>query len=774
LSKLKFWLIVALLSVLQIPSPARVAGAQDGGPLIKEVRVTGNHLVSDQQILSHIETKPGDTLDKGAIQRDIRRIYNLGRFKMILADVTDVEDGVEVAFIVTEKSVAGEIHIIGNTKIRERTIKDTISLRLGESCEPEILKKDAEAILKLYEEKAFPNASVYVDVETIGPSKARVTYEISEKQKARIRRIAIEGNTVYTDREICKRLSTRTAKVWFLGGVYDEMAFQEDLEVIKTMYAQKGYVEASIVRTAFDFSANGKSMFITIAVNEGPQYHVASVRVEGNEVFADDEIMDLLKLKEGDVFDRSQVGLDGWALSTFYSDAGYIYRAVHPEVTLDEEKKLAHIVHLIREGDLIYLGQIEIANNIKTKDEVIRRELTMYPGERFDANKIRRSTQRMNNLGFFDKERPFEPSTRPSAVEGAEDFIINVNEIETGAFYFGAGFSSEEEILGSVSLDLWNFDITNPPKFTGGGQRLALTLQSGTLHERYSLSFTEPYFLGYPVLFGADVFTDKREWVHNNDFSEERVGTGIRFGKRLSEYVSGSIGLRYEDIEIGDIGDDVSEEIRQEEGSRSTVSLIWAIERNSLDNRFDPTIGTVLGASVEVAGGGFAADTDFVKLRQNYSQYFPLTENEKWIFSIHENSGYVSQYGRSDRVPIFERFFVGGSSSVRGYDERDVGPKSDDIYRDPVGGNVRLVLNLELSYEITDILKAYVFQDSGTAWRDLHHMDASDLRFSVGAGLGITTPMGPLRVDYGIPLNADDDQGSGRFHFRVGLGRFLF
>jgi len=774
LSKLKFWLIVALLSVLQILSPARVARAQHGGALIKEVRVTGNHLVSDQQILSHIETKPGDSLNKGAIQRDIRRIFNLGRFKTILVDVTDVEDGVEVSFIVSEKSVAGEIRVIGNTKIRERTIKDTISLRLGESCDPEILKKDAEAILKLYEEKAFPNASVYVDVETIGPAKARVTYEISEKQKARIRRIAIEGNTVYTDREICKRLSTRTAKVWFLGGVYDEMAFQEDLEVIKAMYAQKGYVEASIVRTSFDFSPNGKSMFITIEVNEGPQYHVATVRVEGNEVFADDEIVDLLKLKEGDVFNRSQVGLDGWALSTFYSDAGYIYRAVHPEVTLDEERKLAHIVHLIREGDLIYLGQIEIANNIKTKDEVIRRELTMYPGERFDANKIRRSTQRMNNLGFFDKETPFEPSTRPSAIEGAEDFIINVNEIETGAFYFGAGFSSEEEILGSVSLDLWNFDITNPPKFTGGGQRLALTLQSGTLHERYSLSFTDPYFLGYPVLFGADVFMDKREWVHNNDFSEERVGTGVRFGKRLSEYVSSSLGLRYEDIEIGDVGDDVSDEIRQEEGARSTVSLIWAIERNSLDNRFDPTIGTVLGASVEVAGGGFAADTDFVKLRQNYSQYFPLTENEKWIFSIHESSGYVSQYGRSDRVPIFERFFVGGSSSVRGYDERDVGPKSDDIYRDPIGGNVRLVTNLELSYEITDILKAYVFQDSGTAWRDIDDMDGSELRFSVGAGLGITTPMGPLRVDYGIPLNADEDQGSGRFHFRVGLGRFLF
>jgi outer membrane protein insertion porin family len=772
LRKLKFWLIVALLSVLQILFPARVVAAQDGGALIKEVRVSGNNLVSDQMILSHIETKPGDSLNKGAIRRDIRRIFKLGRFKPILVDVTEAEDGVTVTFIVSEKSVAGEIRILGNTKIKERTIKDAISLRLGESSEPVVLKKDAEAILKLYEEKGFPNAGVYVDVETIGPSKVRVTYNITEGQKARIRRIEIEGNTVYTDREIRKRLNTKTVKVWFIGGIYDDLAFQEDLERIKAMYAQKGYIETGIASTSFDFSANGKSMFVTIEVSEGPQYHVASVDVKGNEVFGNDEIMDLLKLNEQDVFNRFQVVRDGGALSTFYSDAGYIYAAVLPEVTLDEDKKVAHVRYSIQERDLIYLGQIEIANNIKTKDEVIRRELTMYPGERFDANKIRRSMQKMNNLGFFDRQDPVEPSTRPSAVEGAEDLILNVNEQETGAFYFGAGFSSEEEVLGSVSLDLWNFDIGNPPKFTGGGQRLGLTLQSGTLNERYSLSFTDPYFLGYPLLFGADVFTDKREFVHHNDYSEERFGTGIRFGKRLSEYVSSSIGLRYEDIDIGNIGDDVSPEIRKEEGSRSTLSLIWAIERNSLDNKFDPRTGSVHGGSVEVAGAGFAAETDFVKLTQNYSRYFPLSE--KWVFSVHESSGYVTEYGRSDDVPIFERFFCGGSSTVRGYDERDVGPKSDDIYRDPVGGNVRFVTNLELSYAITDILRAYIFQDSGTSWADVEDIGTSELRFSAGVGLGLNTPMGPLRVDYGIPINPDDDQGSGRFHFRVGLGRFLF
>jgi len=500
---------------------------------------------------------------------------------------------------------------------------------------------------------------------------------------------------------------------------------------------------------------------------------VASVGVEGNEVFGDDEVMNVLRLKEQDVFNRFQVARDGVAVSTFYYDAGYIYAAVRPQVTRDEEKKAAHVLYSIQEGELIYLGQIEIADNVKTKDEVIRRELTIYPGERFDANKIRRSMERLTNLGFFERDKPpAELSTRPSEIEGAEDLFMNVIEKETGAFYFGAGFSSEEEVLGSVSLDLWNFDIANFPKFTGAGQRLGITLQTGTLHERYSVSFTEPYFMGYPLLFGADVFMDKREFVHHDDFSEEHFGTGIRFGKRLSEYVSSSLGLRYEDIEIGDIGEDVSEEIRKEEGSRSTISLIWAIERNSVDNRFDPTTGSIHGGSIELAGAGFAADTDFVKLTQNYSRYFPLSE--KWVFSIHESCGYVTEYGRTDDVPIFERFFCGGSRTVRGYDERDIGPRSDDIYNDPIGGNVRLVTNIELSYAITDILRAYVFQDSGTAWPDVDDLDPSDLRFSAGMGIGIRTPMGPLRVDYGIPINPDAHQGNGRFHFNVGLTRFLF
>jgi len=772
LRKLKFWLIVALLGVAGISVPVRAGGAQLGGRLVKEVRFSGNHLVSTQQILSHVETKPGDLLDRGAIRRDIRRIFKLGRFETILVDATEVDDGVVVTFIVSEKRVVGEIRIIGRTKIRERDIKDALTLRIGESYDREVVRKDVEAILRLYEDKGFPNASVYVDVEPIAPSKVRVTYTIDEGQKARIRAITIEGNTVYTDREILKRLKTRRARLWFIGGIYDESQFQEDQDQIIRMYQEKGYVEAKIVATSFDFSPNGKSMFITIEVSEGPQYHVASVTVQGNEMFDRDEIMPLLKLKEHDVFNLHQIERDGAAISGFYSDAGYIYAAVRPSYTLDKERKVAHILYSIQEGDLVYLGQIEINNNVKTKDEVIRRELTLYPGERFDRKKWTRSLQKLTNLGFFDEEKPVELSIRPSEIEGAEDLLLSVNEKETGAFYFGAGFSSDEEILGSVSLDLWNFDIANFPKFTGAGQRLGLTLQKGTIRESYRLSFTEPYFLGYPLLFGADAFKEKREWVHHNDYSEDIFGGGIRFGKQLSEYVSTSLGLRYEDVEIGDIRHDVSPEIREEAGSWSTLSLIWAIERNTIDNIFDPRSGSVNSGRIQLAGGSVAADTDFVKVTQDYSRYFPLSQ--KWVLSIHESAGYVSEFGRSEEVHIFDRFFCGGSSTVRGYDERDIGPKSDDIFRDPVGGNVRLVTNLEVSYAITDILRAYLFQDSGTAWPDIEDLDPGDLKFSVGAGIGIKTPIGPLRVDYGVPLNPDDDQGNGRVHFRVGLGRFLF
>jgi len=770
---LKFWLVVSVLTVLEAFAPIGVVRAQYEGKPIKEVRVAGNRLLSDQQILSRVETKPGDLFDKGAIGRDIKRIFKLGRFKgPILADAAEVDGGVTVTFIVSEKPLVSEMRVMGNTKVKERDIKDAISLRIGESYNSGAMGGDAEAIQKLYEKKGFYRASVYIDVEEMAPSKVRVTYNITEGRKARIRAISIESNTVFTDREIRKRLKTRTAKLWFIGGIYDETEFQDDLLRLEAMYREKGYEEFKVAGTSFDYSPDGKSMFMTIHLEEGPQYHVGSVRVQGNEVFATDEITDLLELKEGDVFNPLQVAMDGGAIRGLYSDAGYIYASVPPKVTLDREKKVGHILHPILEGQLVYLGQIGINNNIKTKDEVIRRELTIFPGERFDAKKIARSMEKIKNLGFFDDLRPVDPSTRPSDFPGAEDLLLNLTEKETGAFYFGAGYSSDQALVGSASLDLWNFDMANPPKFTGAGQRLRLGLQSGRLREAYTLSFTEPYFLGYPLLFGVDVFKDKLQFIHHADFSEDRLGGGFRFGKRLSEYVRTSVGLRYEDIDIGDIDDDVSIEIQEEEGRRTTFSLISFIERNSLDYIFDPRRGSVNRLTVELAGAGAAADTDFIRLDQDYSQYFPLTE--KWVFSIHETSGYVSEFGRSDRVPIFERFFVGGTSTVRGYDERDIGPKSDDIFHDPIGGNVRFVTNLELSYAITDILRGYVFTDGGTAWPDVEDIGGSELRFGAGVGIGLKTPIGPLRVDYGVPLNADSDQGHGRIHFRVGLGRFLF
>jgi len=769
---LKFWLIVALLTVLETFAPIGVVRAQYEGKPIKEVRVAGNRLLSDQQILSRIETKPGDLLDSGAIRRDIKRIFKLGHFKTILVDVTEVEGAVSVSFILSEKPLVSDIRVMGNTKVKARDIKDAISLRLGESYNSATMGGDAEAIQKLYAQKGFYNAEVYIDVEESAPSKVRVTYSITEGRKARIRGIYIEGNSVYTDKEIRKRMQTRTAKLRFIGGIYDEEKFQEDLLRIAAMYHEKGYEEFKVTGTPFDYSPDGKSMFITVGLEEGPQYHVGSVRVEGNEVFADDEIASLLKLSEGDAFSRLQVARDAEAIRGLYSDAGYVYASVPGQFTLDREKKVGHILHPILEGQLIYLGQIEINNNIKTKDEVIRRELTVFPGERFDAKKIRRSVQKIKNLGFFDEQNPVELSTRPAEAVGAEDLLLNVSEKETGAFYFGAGYSSDQALVGSASLDLWNFDVANPPKFTGAGQRLRLGLQSGRLREAYRLSFTEPYFLGHPLLFGMDVFKDKLEFIHHADFSEDRVGGGFRFGKRISEYVRTSVGLRYEDIDIGDIDEDVSREIREEEGRRTTVSLISLIERNSLDYILDPRIGSVNRLTVELAGADAVGDTDFVKLDQDYSQYFPLTD--KWVFSIHETTGYVSEFGRSDKVPIFERFFVGGTSTVRGYDERDIGPKSGDIYHDPIGGNVRFVGNLEVSYALTDILKGYIFADGGTAWLDTDDVDFSDMRYSTGVGIGMRTPIGPIRVDYGVPINPDDDQGNGRVHFRVGLGRFLF
>ncbi|MBL7645859.1 MAG: outer membrane protein assembly factor BamA [Candidatus Hydrogenedentes bacterium] len=763
MKKLALGLALALFTVLTQSQ----AGAQAGGT-VGEVRIDGLERVSEQLVRSKLEVQAGQEYNPLAVSRDIRRLNELGFFTQIKADAARENNALTITYIVAEKQVIEKVLVMGNKKIKERRILSALSMREGDPFIPEAYEEERIAILGLYEGKGFANTTVDVVAERVGPSRMRLIYTIQEGRKARIRSIKFEGNDTLSGRKLRKLMATKQAR-WFLGGKYEEEKLEFDLQQIINNYGDFGRLEAEITKTDLLYSDNGKKMDLTIHVQEGAEYKLDNLEIAGNAVFDDDELLEQVEVTAGEVHNKSQVEKDAAELQDGYQSSGYVAANVSPVVILDKDNKTTRVTHKIEEGDLKYIREVKIIGNELTKDEVIRRQLALEPGERYDGSRLELSKRNLQRTEYFETVR-----TNLNFADDEDlftDLIFDVEEGKQGNFNFGAGFSSDEGLGGFAELRLNNFDALNWPNFTGGGQQLALKFNIGSQRDQYSLSFTDPEFLGYPFAVGFDVFDDSYEVRGGADYTEDRQGGQLRLGKTLSNYVSMRSALRHETTEITGLPFFVNPIIRRQAQESTTISLQNEFERNTLDAFRDPTKGSKHVLSLEFAGLG--GDNDFYKVFMDSQWYRALDEKEKWIFSFRSREGYVAEYGNSDYVPLTDKFYAGGTNTVRGYDNRDIGPKAKEyiFFGDefPLGGNITYIGNLELKYKLTEQMRFYTFIDAGGVWDD-SDFDFGEMRYSAGIGIGMEVPrLGPIRVDYGIPLNADEDQGSGRLHLISGI-----
>lgn len=743
------------------------------GRSIQEVRLQGLERVNEQLVRSKLEVRPGQPFNSRAIARDIRRLYELGFFSNILADMSPTPEGLVLTYIVQEKRVIQEVKIIGNQRLKDRQIRAVLDWREGDSFVPEAYDDEREAVLNLYQSKGFPNTRVDIIVQEIGESRVRIIYEIDEGGKARIRKIRFEGNDSLSARKLRKVMETKPAW-WFLGGKYDERVFENDLDAIVDYYGNFGHLESAVTGTDFDYDDRGKHVAITIYLDEGAVYTVESLQFAGNTVYDDPEVLRLLKVMEGDVHDKGQVAKDAQLVQRGYEDSGYINANVVPQVTLDREKKTTHVVERIDEDELKYIEEVTITGNTVTRDEVVRREVLLNPGERFDGGLLRASQSRLEGTEFFDTVR--FTKDYENYEDDAYNLLVDVEEGKTGFFNFGAGYSTEEKFSGFTELRLNNFDIGNPPSFSGGGQQFRLRLNLGQRRDQYYLAFTDPEVFGYPLLFGFDVFNETYQYTGGANYTEETSGGQIRFGKILSPYVTTRLALRYADSEVTGLPwyawlTEPVEFVEQLEGS-TTVSAIWGISRNTQDSKLDATRGSRHDLQLQFAGLG--GDNHFYKVEHDSIWYWSLDDESKWVLSFRTREGWANEYGSSRSVPLQDRFFAGGTTTVRGYENRDIGPKARSFFglgdAQAVGGEARMVQNLELKYKLTEQVRFYTFVDGGGVWESFGDVDLGDMKFAAGLGFGVDVPrMGPIRVDYGIPINPDEDQGNGRLHLQTGF-----
>jgi len=740
--------------------------------IIKYVDVKNNKTVSGATILSKLKTKKGDEFSQKVVDEDIKRLYLLGFFSDVSVSVEDVQEGVGVIFTVTEKAPLTKVVFIGNKVFDSRRLEGAVKSKLNEFADERKLKKDADDIKDLYEKKGYPWVEVAYKIEvdeTNNSSKAIFT--INEGARAVVKKIDLIGNTAFSDKRIAKIMKSRTAG-FFRSGVYKKEVLEDDMERIKNFYKQAGYLDVRpVYELIFQQKARRKWIEVAVRIEEGRKYITGVIKISGNAVFSEEELKMLLKMKPGSTFTEEGLHTDVGSVQEHYFDKGYIMARVRPDTLLNIETDRVDITYVLTEGEVAYVNKINIRGNTKTKDIVVRRELRIKPGERYDGAKLKRSKERLYNLGYFeditfDTEETAEPDKR--------DMVVDVKETKTGEFSFGGGFSSIDKLIGFVEIEQRNFDMLNFPTFTGDGQDIKLRGEFGSTRKNYLLSWTEPWIFDKPLSFGFDLYASEHNKSGSTGYAydETRNGGDIRFGKEFNEVLRGDLTYKIETVDISDLDSNVSQALKDEEGKNTLSSATFQLTNDTTDNKFNPIKGSILVGSIEVAGGPFGGDKDFAKFFNSVSHYSSIGP---FVLELKLRDGVVSTYGgKCGAVPVYERFFAGGTYTVRGYKERDIGPK--DQSGDPIGGGTLAVANAELTFSIIENLKGAFFVDAGNVWpvpdsSPKGGLSPGGIRAGVGMGVRIKTPIGPVKLDYGFPVNPDDSQGdSGRIHFSMSRG----
>jgi len=733
--------------------------------IIKDIEIKGNKAMSISTILSKIKTRINQPYYLRVARDDIKRLYETGFFSDVGIDVEDQADGLKVIITVVEKPIVENVVLEGMRILRRDLIKrKIIKTKVDQYLDYNQLREDVESLKSEYQKRGYSDAEVNYNVEVNETTdKVKVTFKVKENARIRIKRVYIQGNDHISRGRIIKAMKTRRAKL-FHAGFFKEGEFQDDLERIKILYITEGFPDTT-VESRIDYDDKG-FMYIYILINEGNKYIVGSVNIYGNKDFTTEELMS--KLEEAtpeESFNEVSLQQDVYNLRSFYLSKGYLFVQIRESTSVDPKTGKVDISYNIIEKEIAYVGRVDIVGNTKTKDKVIRREIRLKPGDKFDGEKLRRSKERLDNLGYF-QEVVFD--NEPGSLPNTENLIVEVEEAQTGSFSFGGGYSTVDEFIGFFEIEQRNFDIANFPYFTGGGQDLLFRTELGTVIEDFQLSFTEPWIFDRPVSFGFDLYRK----IHKKDsgvgygYSEKRVGGDLRLGKEFSEYVKGRIIYRLEEITISEVESDASNDLKKEVGTNNLRSIEMGLTCDTRDNVFNPIKGMVLSGSFEGVGGPVGGDKDFMKFYGSCSKYFGFWERS--VIEMKLRAGCLLTYGDTNDIPIYRRFYAGGADTIRGYNERKVGP-IDGTTEDPIGGESILIYNIEYTYSLMEFLKVATFIDTGNVWRKVEDFATGDFKSSLGFGLRIKTPIGPIKLDYGFPLSTEpgEEDKEGKFHFSM-------
>lgn len=761
--------------------------------VIKDIKVEFRNVKGQNPdfVLVYVIVKVGDDVNQRNISRDVNTLLATGRFSFVDAELTPTADDYVLTYIVEVKPTLGQsISISGADAIGKRQINKWLDLNIGDPVDDAIMAMRTRKVIDEYHKRYYFDAEVIwaIDMDpTTGFAAVHVT--VNEGDRASLRKVNFEGNTYVRPtplQQITRGLTRRKPaeeksvspevlknaikqQLWhpfsFITkrGVYDPDVLETDRDIFRIIYQNNGYLDVEVGKPEV-YAYKPHKLEATFQIKEGEQYRIGNISLSGITLFPESNLWAAVIVKTDDIASMKAIYRSASNLKDYYQSRGYLRTSVKPVLSPRLSGNIVDIQFEITESRLISIRYIDIRGNTRTKDNVIRRELLVYPGQVYNQVGIRRSERILQNLGFFSSVTSYPRETTDPA---RDDLIFEVEEKRTGQFLVGAGYSSIDEIIGFVELSQGNFDLFKWPTFTGAGQKLRLRVQLGTKREDYQVSFVEPWFLGRKLSLGIDLYDTTRDYL-SDYYDQQQIGSAITLGKPINTFFQRA-DLRYslERITIFDISDDAIQRIRDEEGSRTASTLKLSLIHDTRDNVFIPTRGNRTAVSARISGGILGFDTDVYGFEAESRTYVPLWFGH--VFSLRAWAEVTEEYGDDSDVPIFDRLFLGGARTLRGFKYRYVCPYEED---EPIGGKSGAMASAEYTIPVINVVRFAMFYELGNVWLDAYDFDLINYCSDAGIGIRLDIPGFPVRLDYAWPLEISGDvrRTAARFNFWLGYG----
>jgi outer membrane protein insertion porin family len=741
--------------------------------VVKDIRVEGVQRTEAGTVFSYLPVKVGDVMTDEKTAAAIKALYATGFFKDVRMEA---RDGVLIVTVEERPSISS-IKLVGLKEFSEEDLKKGLKetgLAEGRVLDRALLDKAQQELQRQYFNRGKYAVQITSTVTPLERNRVAVQFDVVEGDSAKIRQINVVGNKAYTEKELLKQFESTTPGwlTWYSKtDQYSKARLAGDIENLRSFYLNRGHLEFTVDSTQVSISPDKQGIYITVNVTEGPQYRISDVKLAGQMLVPEAELQKFITVKPGDVFERDKLTEITKKISDRLGNDGYAFANVNAVPELDKEKATVAFTLFVDPGRRVYVNRINVAGNTKTRDEVVRREIRQMEGAYYDAERINRSRDRLNRLGYFN-----EVNIETPAVTGTTDQVdvnVSVTEKSTGNVMLGAGFSSSEGVVLSGSVSQSNV--------FGTGNRVTAQVNSGSVNTVYSLSFTNPYYTIDGVSLGYDIYrrdVDASSLDNVGEYETSTYGAGMRFGLPVNERDYLTFGLTYEDTSITTTPESPVQYVRfvDEFGEHNdTLRLDAAWSRDTRNSYLFPTKGLFQRVAAEI--GTPAGSLQYYKLSFQHQQFVPLSKNFTLMLNGEAGIG-DGLFDMADKpLPFFKNFYVGGTSSVRGFKRGTLGPK--DALGNALGGDTRLVANAELLFPLPGLkddqsLRMSAFVDAGAAFGlgdylgRYEEFAVEDMRYSAGPAVLGVSPLGPLKFSLAQPIVKKDDDKEEIFQFTLG------